>query len=122
VNAIYAGPVQDGTKSIEPFLNLHPLNLNISYLPWKDVSDAALYGGIAANCKVNPYYVPYAANLYQINVDNLIQVANLMNDTVPQHPALQGTLITFTQYSAHGFEQYGANHSAFAHRRQTTFA
>lgn len=98
-------------------LDLNPQNLNISYLPWKDVPDAADYGEPGKNCRlINQSSIPYEVNLYQIDVGALISAMNFVNDSIPTTPALQNSLIAFTQYAPYGFQLYADNSSAFPYR------
>jgi hypothetical protein len=98
------------------------MNTNISYLPWKDVPDVALYGSVASVCLLKPFYVPYTANLHIVDVNKMIRIANSVNDTFPSNPQLQGSLVTFFQYAPWGFQQRASNYSAFPHREPTIFA
>ncbi|CAI6338016.1 unnamed protein product [Periconia digitata] len=122
VNTIYVGSLDEGTALLKPLFDLSPLNANSTYLPWKDVPDAALFGGIAQNCLVRPFYVPYTATLHAVDVNKMIRTVNYVNATIPKDSRLQTSLVTFTQYSSWGFEQRPANFSSFPHRTQAIFA
>jgi hypothetical protein len=122
VNTIYIRPLDEVKTLLEPLYALKPLTSNSSNLPWKDIPDAALYGGIAANCFMRPYYVPYTATLHAVDIAKLIRTINYVNATVPKDLRLQSSLVTFTQYAAWGFAQRPGNFSAFPYREPTIFA
>ncbi|KAG9235758.1 hypothetical protein BJ875DRAFT_482938 [Amylocarpus encephaloides] len=116
-NIIYAGPLSKGQALIQPLLDLHPFNLNITYLPWKDIPDSANYGFPAQSCtQTGMTSIPYTVNLYQINFDVLIAATKFLSDSFLTTPALRGSLIAFTQYAPHGFQLYSDKSSAFPHR------
>ncbi|OCK73149.1 Glucooligosaccharide oxidase [Lepidopterella palustris CBS 459.81] len=121
-NVIYAGPLDEGKSLIKPLLDLNPQNTNISYLPWKDISNAANYGAPARSCLESTTSVPYAVNLYQVDVKGLSAAVDFLDDTVANTPALQAFVIALTQYATYGFQQHAADSSAFPYRDVAIFA
>jgi hypothetical protein len=102
---------------IQPLLDLNPQNLNISYLPWKDIPDAADYGQPGANCGLtNLTSIPYSANLNKVDVEGLIAITNFMNNSLATTPALQTTFAAFLQYGNVGFHLHTEDSSAFPFR------
>ncbi|KAF2816389.1 FAD-binding domain-containing protein [Mytilinidion resinicola] len=122
VNAIYVGPLAQGRALIKPLLDLTPQNTNISYIAWKDVPYAAKYGGPAKSCDTRPLDVPHAVNLYQVDIEGLTAAVEYLNDTIPNTPALKGTVFALTQYSTYGFQQHTPDSSAFPYRDVIIFA
>ncbi|KAJ0414362.1 FAD-dependent oxidase [Aspergillus carlsbadensis] len=50
LNAVYIGPQAEGLALLQPLLDLPHLARNITQLPWNEVFDAHMFGGIAATC------------------------------------------------------------------------
>ncbi|KAI4231750.1 MAG: hypothetical protein LQ349_005408 [Xanthoria aureola] len=50
VNAIYAGPLEGATPLLKPLGDIHPVQQNISTIPWRDVTTKAFFGTAAADC------------------------------------------------------------------------
>ncbi|KAF2008706.1 FAD-binding domain-containing protein [Aaosphaeria arxii CBS 175.79] len=129
VNAIYAGPLEDGKALLEPLLKLEPTNVAISYIPWKDAPDTAVYGITKMTCASSYTYVPHAINLYDINVEALSELTKHVYNVTSTTPAVQGTLFTFTQYASQGFRANsdanmtakGRVGSSFPYREPTVF-
>ncbi|KJZ75227.1 hypothetical protein HIM_05421 [Hirsutella minnesotensis 3608] len=121
-NFIYAGPVAAGAKLIKPFLDMRPLNLSIAEIDWKDIPRKAIYGNTLAGCRPGISYVPYAVNLYKIDVPNLISVVNYMHDAMRADPAVQTAIIAWAQYAPYGFRRHTDASSAFPHRDALVFA
>lgn len=122
VNVIYTGPLSTGRTLIQPLLDLNPLNPNISYIPWSEVTNVATYGGPASNCGKSTTVIPHAVNLYQIDVQALSKAVDYVNDTVPRVPALQSFVIAFTQYAQEGFRAGNRTESAFPCRDVVMYA
>lgn len=108
--------MDEGQRLIEPFLDLQPTNTNISYLPWQDIQNTSFYGLTVKGCVPGVDHIPYSVNLYEIDVDSLINVVNFMNQSMSQTPALQACDMAFTQYAPHGFGLYADDSSAFPFR------
>ncbi|KAL8726430.1 MAG: hypothetical protein Q9166_006708 [cf. Caloplaca sp. 2 TL-2023] len=121
-NFIYAGPLEEGKQLIKPFLDLSPTNTNISYLPWKDLENAAIYGATVQGCTPGVNFIPHGINLYQFDVDNLIRVVNFMNESMYQLPAVRTSVVALTQYAPYGFQQHPDNSSAFSFRNTLIYA
>lgn len=121
-NFIYAGPQTVGVELIQPFLDLQPVNVNISTIPWANIPSQSFYGGIAeGGCSPGAYYVPYALNVYQIDVSNLVQVFNYMNETMAADETLQGVAIAWQQYSQYGYQLQPDSSSAWPYRDVVAF-
>lgn len=122
-NFIYAGPVDTGKSLIKPFLDLNPVNLNISTVPWKDIPTSALYGATSQGCSASQIdYVPYSLNLYQIDVDNMSKLVNFMNTSMSADPSVQTAVIALAQYSSVGLQSHEDDSSAFPFRDAVIFA
>ncbi|PHH89658.1 hypothetical protein CDD83_5576 [Cordyceps sp. RAO-2017] len=121
-NFIYAGPRAQGLDLIQPFLDLKPLNVSISTVEWKDVPAKAVYGHTLAGCTPGAHYVPFAANLYRVDVPSLVSLANYMDEAMSADPALRSTIIAWAQYAPHGFQRHADASSAFPHRDAVVFA
>lgn len=50
VNAIYAGPLSAANPLLAPLTALHPIQQNISTIPWRDITTKAFFGTAAADC------------------------------------------------------------------------
>lgn len=122
-NFIYAGPQEQGTALIQPFLDLQPLNLNISTVAWKDIPAVASYGAILeVGCIPGVYYVPNTVNLFQIDVENLVRVIDYMNATMAASNTLSsGGSVVWQQYAPYGFHLQEQSSSAFPHRDTVAF-
>ncbi|TVY40550.1 FAD-linked oxidoreductase [Lachnellula occidentalis] len=122
-NFIYAGPLENLTALIQPFLDLQPAALNISSVPWKDVASSALYGATNQGCAgTGVEYVPYAVNLYQIDVPSMVAVVNFMNKTMAATPDVQTAVVALAQYAPSGFQLHADASSAFPYRDAVIFA
>lgn len=121
-NVVYLGPLADGKAIIQPLMDLNPQRNNISYVPWYEVAATANFGQVAASCDApRRETVPYSLNLYDMDVDALVaEVANF-NQTVASTPALQGTLLVFSQYAQYGFQQHPASSSSYPWRDVAVF-
>ncbi|KAL2289903.1 hypothetical protein FJTKL_01183 [Diaporthe vaccinii] len=122
-NFIYAGPQEKGTALIQPFLDLQPLDLNISTVAWKDIPAVASYGAILeVGCIPGVFYVPNTVNLYQIDVENLVRVVDYMNSTMAASATLgSGGSVVWQQYASYGFHLQNQASSAFPHRDAVAF-
>ena len=121
-NFIYAGPQADGTELIQPYLDLQPINLNVSMVAWADIPSVAFYGGIAeGGCSPGAYYVPYSLNLYQVDVPSLVDIVNYMNTTIAANATLQGAGIAWAQYGSYGFQLQDDDSSAWPYRDVVAF-
>ena len=107
---------------IQPFLDLQHSNTNISYIAWKDLENAAIYGATLKGCRPGGEYIPYGANLYGVDLGNLIEVVNFMNESMSQTPALQSSLLALTQYAPYGFHLFPTDSSAFSFRDTVIYA
>lgn len=123
VNFIYAGPQEQGTSLIQPFLDLQPLNLSISTVAWEDIPTVAGYGAILKiGCAPGVYYVPNSVNLFQVDVPNLVRVVDYMNIKMAASNILAtGASIVWQQYAPHGFHLQKQDSSAFPHRDTVAF-
>ncbi|KAF2688317.1 hypothetical protein K458DRAFT_464677 [Lentithecium fluviatile CBS 122367] len=121
-NFICTGPLADGRAMIQPLLDLQPLNTNVSYIPWSEVSYTATYGQPAKTCGQSVSVVPQSPNLYQIDVGALAAAVNHINETIPSDPALYGFVFAFTQYAPDGFKNGPKAGSAFPWREVAMFA
>ncbi|KAK7709427.1 hypothetical protein SLS64_006340 [Diaporthe eres] len=122
-NFIYAGPQEKGTALIQPFLDLQPLDLNISTVAWKDIPAVASYGAILeVGCIPGVFYVPNTVNLYQIEVENLVRVVEYMDSTMAASATLaSGGSVVWQQYAPYGFRLQNQASSAFPHRDAVAF-
>ena len=117
MNVIYVGLQSKGEAIIQPLLELGPLNLNISYLPWSDIPDTSYYGLVGHSCALtNITYIPYSLNLYQIDIEGMIDAVRVLTDAITTTPALQASLISFTQYANYGFQLHSSESSVFPYR------
>lgn len=117
------GPLSEGKSLIQPLLDLNPQNTNISYLPWKDVPDAANYGQPGKAClETNVTTIPYTLNLYQIDIEGLSAAINVLSDSIAATPALQSYLVAFTQYATYGFQLHADSSSVFPYRDVILYA
>jgi len=122
-NFLYAGPQDEGISLIQPFLDLNPMNLNISTVAWDEIPSVASYGAIAKyGCTPGVYYVPNAVNLYQVDVENLIRVVNYMDISLAANETLaNGFSIVWQQPASHGFQLQQLDSSAFPYRDVAAF-
>ncbi|PVH93921.1 FAD-binding domain-containing protein [Periconia macrospinosa] len=130
VNAIYVGTLEEGKAVIEPLLKLDPTNVEISYIPWPEAPDAANYKITKITSAISFTNVPHAVNLYSISVKALAELTKHLYNVASTNPAVQGTLVTFTQYANQGFRDNsdgkmaarGRVGSAFPYRQPTVYA
>jgi hypothetical protein len=121
-NFVYAGAQNKGLSLIKPFLDLQPLNVNISTVPWNKVPDVASYGAIRRiGCNPGVRYIPFGVNLYEVDVDNLVSVVDYMQDAMSKNKTLQNASIVWQQYSRHGFQLRKQDSSAFPFRDAKAF-
>ncbi|POS72646.1 hypothetical protein DHEL01_v208963 [Diaporthe helianthi] len=122
-NFLYAGPQDEGISLIQPFLDLNPMNLNISTVAWDEIPSVASYGAIAKyGCTPGVNYVPNAVNLYQVDVENLIRVVNYMDISLAANETLaNGFSIVWQQLASHGFQLQQLDSSAFPYRDVAAF-
>jgi hypothetical protein len=118
---VYAGSEADATSVIQPFLDLQPLNLQISTVPWEDIAETIVYGASKAGCQRGAQFVPYSVNLYQVDIPNLIDVVAYMDATLSAQPGLQSAIVTWAQYAPYGFQQHADASSAFPYRDATAY-
>ncbi|KAL9623488.1 MAG: hypothetical protein Q9160_002168 [Pyrenula sp. 1 TL-2023] len=119
---IYAGPLAQGRQVIQPFLDLRPTILNISTVPYKDISRSTIFGSIVKGCMPGNNFIPYAVNLYQIDVDDLKGVVDYMQASIAAEPQLERAFLEIYQYAPYGFQLYGDADSAFSGRDVVMFA
>lgn len=123
INVVYAGPLSRGKSLIQPLLDLKPQNTNISYIPWKDAPDAAIYGAPGKNCySIGQTTVPFGVNLYDVDVNGLSATLEFLNQSIATTPALQASLFALTQYSTYGFQQFSKGSSSFPFRDVAAYA
>ncbi|TGO20463.1 hypothetical protein BPAE_0294g00090 [Botrytis paeoniae] len=123
VNLLYAGPQEELDPLMQPFLDLQPSNLNISSITWHDIPSSFLYGASVQGCSVTGIeYIPYSVNLYQIDIDNLINAVNFMNTSMTLAPELQTATIALDMYAQGGFQRNTYTSSAFPYRDVVIFA
>ncbi len=121
-NFIFAGTESDGMALIQPFLDLEPLAINISTVAWKDIPAVANYSAIVdIGCTPGIYYIPYALNVFQVDVQNLISVVNFMDDAMKKDPIYRGVSIVWQQYAPYGFHLQPQDSSAYPHRDTVAF-
>ncbi|KAI5917887.1 FAD-binding domain-containing protein [Camillea tinctor] len=121
-NFIYAGPQAEGKALIQPFINLKPLNVNISTVPWNYIPATANDGAIVEyGCSPGVYYVPYGVNLYQVDIPNLVSSVGYMDRAMATNPELRGASIVWQQYAHYGFQLYSQDTSAFPFRDVIAF-
>ncbi|KAI4154349.1 MAG: hypothetical protein LQ340_001728 [Diploschistes diacapsis] len=114
VNAIFIGPSLTGQSLIKPFLDLQPINLNISTLAYKDVSDNAIYGLVARGCARGVNYTSRGLNLYSIDPAALVANVNYMNASIGTDPTrLQECEFTYSQFAPYGLQLHAAAVSSF---------
>lgn len=112
----YIGPRDAALHLIQPFLDLDPLNLEVTTTTYAALSTVGLYGQEALGSGKNVTLAPYAVNLYDVDVENLITVFNYMNTTMAKNPHLQRALLAWKQIPTVGFQQYSVGSSAFPFR------
>lgn len=108
---------------MRPFLDLQPSNLNVSAITWHDIPSSFLYGASVRGCSVTGIqYIPYSVNLYQIHIDNLINIVNFMNSSMALAPELQTATVALDMYAPGGFQHKTYDSSAFPYRDVVIFA
>ncbi|KAF7923675.1 hypothetical protein BELL_0531g00010 [Botrytis elliptica] len=123
VNLLYAGPQEELDPIMQPFLDLQPSNLNISSIAWHDIPYSFPYGARVQGCSVTGIeYVPDSVNLYQIDIDNVINAVNLINTSMTLAPELQTVTIALDMYAQGGFQRNTYTSSAFPYRDIVIFA
>lgn len=121
-NFIFAGPQVMGVPLIQPFLDLQPQHVDIATVKWADIPAVAFYGGIAqGGCAPGAHYVPYALNLYRVDVPNLVRVMAYIEAAMAANVTLRGTSIAWAQYAPHGFRLRTCDSSAFPYRHVVAF-
>ncbi|KAI9725824.1 MAG: hypothetical protein M1828_002453 [Chrysothrix sp. TS-e1954] len=120
VNGQFAGGIRKAREVLQPLLDLQPFNLNITSLPWKDASGAAVYGLIAEGC-VPKGETDFAVNLQHINVSSLIEVTNFMNESQSRSALLQSSLLSISQIGSHGFRLRPQSSAVFPHRETIAY-
>lgn len=121
MNIVYVGSIDDAQYVLKPFLDLNPLNPNVTSVQYKDVSDAAVYGAIAAGCQPQPV-TDYTVNLFDVDVPNLVSIINYMDETMAQNEALQRSTLTIQSYSPYGPSLYSDNSTSYPYRDTVLYA
>ncbi|MCJ1397126.1 hypothetical protein MMC11_000318 [Xylographa trunciseda] len=122
VNALYVGPLDAGKALIKPFLDLQPMNLNISTLSYAEISDNAIYGLVARGCIRGVNYTSFGINLYDVDVATLVEVVNYMNTSMSANPVLGISEFTSAQFAPYGFELYADDTSAYPYRNTVVYS
>ncbi|KIM92951.1 hypothetical protein OIDMADRAFT_96286, partial [Oidiodendron maius Zn] len=119
---IYVGPQAAGMKYMQPFLDLSPIEVEINYpVPYDNFTAVLLYGELKGGTQKGVPFVPYAVNLYQVDVENLIELFNYMNQTIPINSEIKTATLSWAQFSSYGFHLYPDSSSAFPYRDVAVF-
>ncbi|KAK4180906.1 6-hydroxy-D-nicotine oxidase [Triangularia setosa] len=121
IGFVYAGSEEASTRLLRPFFDLEPINPQVLDVPTDEVPRVIVYGATLSGCNKNTQFVPYTANLYKVDVPNLIKVVAFMKAEVTANPELGHVIVTWTQYASVGFRKFADGSAAWPYRDPTVF-
>lgn len=116
LNAIWAGPLEEGKKLIKPFLDIPTLLQNITEIPWSHIEAESRFGVDSYGCIKNRSHSVYGANLYSLHVPTLIDVTNYLDQTYKQYSPLQFSIFAMVQYGTEAMTSVAESTAAYAFR------
>lgn len=121
VNVVYAGPLAEGMKYVEPLKKLKPLAQNITEIPWKDIEPSSKFGIDAQACIKGFKHSVYSINLYQIDVPALTNFTNYVEGVYKTYPGLQRAIWALVQYPNRVAQEVPDDATAYPWRNATAY-
>ena len=116
VNLIYAGPLQEGRKLIQPMLDLGPFQSNITSIPWKDLDTSSRFGADSLACIKGHYHSYWGLNLYTINVPSLINAVNYMDSVYKQYLDFRRAFLALDMFANRVIKSVPDEETAYPYR------
>ena len=121
-NFIYAGPLPEGLDLIRPYLDLGPINQNISVIPWSDLETSVRFGTDAESCVKGRLYSLWSLNLLSLDVPTLVNVTNLLDSTFRGTPKLQFSIFAMLKFAKQVTQSVPDDATAYPNRNATYYA
>ncbi|ESZ93591.1 FAD binding domain protein [Sclerotinia borealis F-4128] len=121
LNAIWAGPLEEGESLIKPFLDI-PIQLkNITEIPWSHIEAESRFGVDSYGCVKGRSHSVYGNNLYSLDVPTLIDVTNYLDQSYKQYPPLQFSVFAMVQYGTTVMNSVADGTAAYAFRNVVAY-
>lgn len=108
-------------SSIKPFLDLKPFSQNITMLPWNELETQSKFAVDAASCVKGREHSTYSVNLYDLDIPTLVDIANYMNATYTEQPALDFAILAIVLYAPRVVQSVPDNATAYAYRNVLSY-
>ncbi|KIA75595.1 FAD-dependent oxidase [Aspergillus ustus] len=100
LNAVYVGPQEEGLALLKPFLDIPYLARNITQLPWNEVFDAHMFGGIANTCKGGNPQNNWSQAMAHVDAPTFIAYFNALAELWISHPAAANAIMSIEVFSS----------------------
>lgn len=122
LNAIYAGPSEDGIRLLQPFVDLKPYAQNISTVAWADSLKVARFGSDSKACTTGRPHSVWSANLYTFDTGAFGRAFDYYDATVVSGEGkLDDSGLTLTMNGVSGITAVPDEETAYAHRNSRAF-
>lgn len=118
VNAVYAGPTDEGTKLVQPLIDATPLLQNISTVTWNNVLSSAFFGTAPkdATCTKQLYRDVYGLGIKTYDVQTYDTYLSNLQVLYQEYPATQSSVFFIEMFPTQAVRAVSDNATAYPHR------
>jgi hypothetical protein len=119
VNAVYAGPQEEGKEYLRPLLDSTPIRSNLTMVPWSNVNSASFFGlePPDAPCPTNSIHDVYGGAVKQFNISTFQTFYENLDQLLSSKPEeLSGTSYSIEFFPKQAVQAVPINSTAYPWR------
>lgn len=119
VNAVYAGPQEEGEAYLRPLLDSTPIRSNLTMVPWSKVNSASFFGlePPDAPCPTNSIHNVYGGAVKRFDIPTFQTFYENLDQLLSSKPEeLRGTAYSITFFSKQAVQAVPINSTAYPWR------
>ncbi|OCL02959.1 FAD-binding domain-containing protein [Glonium stellatum] len=117
INAVYAGPLSEGTALIQPILSANPIRQNITMVPWGSYINATFWGAGQFGCPKRFNANVYGGSVKTYDIPTFQKFFSDWNGFLKANPAAQEQSVFFIEtFPTQAVRAVPDNTTAYPHR------
>lgn len=101
---------------IQSLIDVGPFDQNITEIAWRDIETQSRFGADAFACIKGNFHSVWGLNLYQIDVQTMVNAVEYMHTVFTQHPALHQSFLAIDMYAPRITESVPDEETAYPYR------